>query len=346
MRSRTSNLRSLFPRHLNRTKYGYDGRGYRVQKVIAGGDTFDYYQNDSNQTIEVRKNGDADAFECYVFDHRYIDAPVMVYRDTDTDGSNVQSAYVTQDANFDVTAIVDGSTGTVINRFVFTPYGYRTVYTATWTAASTDFSLGHQGLMLDTESGLYYNRARYLHTSLGVFITRDPLGYADGGNLYQYVRSSPAGSRDPAGLGTGVWPHEPPTIDTSKFPKCDIRMTIGFPIPHATILVDTGNGLYTIDGQGPLNVGITIDLFEHPRPIDDLWQNGNPVSLCACLLGSGDGSVYSKTNKAFKDYLWGGLFNNSNMALSCFMHACGAPDMGKAPPGWRKDPASCPCLDK
>jgi RHS repeat-associated protein len=56
--------------------------------------------------------------------------------------------------------------------------------------------LGHQGLMLDSETGLYYNRARMLHPTLG----RDPLGYIGGVNLYGYARNTPILLRDPLGL--------------------------------------------------------------------------------------------------------------------------------------------------
>ncbi len=133
------------------------------------------------------------------WDQRYIDAPVMVYRDTNTDAAVDQKLYVTQDADFNVTATISGDTGVVANRFIYTPYGQRTVLTATWTAGTTDFMLGHQGLYLDGESGLYYNRARYLHPTLGNFIQRDPLGYVDGGSLYQYERSRPGTLLDPSG---------------------------------------------------------------------------------------------------------------------------------------------------
>ena len=167
--------------------YRYHGRGYRIQKVIAGGDTWDCYQNERNQTIEVRKNSDTDAYEQYVFDQRYIDTPVMVYRDTNTDGTVEQKLYVAQDANFDVTATINGTSGAVVNRFVYTPYGQRTVLSSSWNASTTDFVLGHQGLVLDTESSLYYNRARYYHPTLGRFLQRDPLEYRGGLNLYQYV---------------------------------------------------------------------------------------------------------------------------------------------------------------
>ncbi len=147
----------------------------------------------------MRKNGDADPYEQYVYDQRYIDAPVMVYRDTNTDGTVDQKLYVVEDANYDVTATINGDTGAVVNRFVYAPYGQQTVLTASWAAGTADFTLGHQGLMLDVESGMYYNRARSYHPTLGVFVQRDPLGYVDGESLYQYVRSRPGQLVDPTG---------------------------------------------------------------------------------------------------------------------------------------------------
>ena len=180
--------------------YQYDGRGFRTQKVLAGGDTFDYYYNEQHQVLEVRKNGSANAYEQYVYGQRYVDELVMVYRDTNTDGVVEQNLYVLQDANFNVTATVNGASGQIVNRFIYTPYGQRTVLTATWTAGTTDFMLGHQGLYLDGESGLYYNRARYLHPTLGSFTTRDPLGYVDGANVYQYECGNPTANTDPLGL--------------------------------------------------------------------------------------------------------------------------------------------------
>jgi hypothetical protein len=44
--------------------------------------------------------------------------------------------------------------------------------------------------------------ARYYHPSMGQFLGRDSLGYSDGHNVYQYVRSSPALNTDPYGTVT------------------------------------------------------------------------------------------------------------------------------------------------
>jgi RHS repeat-associated protein len=66
--------------------------------------------------------------------------------------------------------------------------------------------IGHQGLLHDREFGLIYNRARMLHPTLARFPQRDPIGYAGGMSLYEYVGSSPAAALDPAGQAATTKP--------------------------------------------------------------------------------------------------------------------------------------------
>ncbi|WP_025113504.1 RHS repeat-associated core domain-containing protein [Pseudomonas sp. H1h] len=46
-----------------------------------------------------------------------------------------------------------------------------------------------QGQYHDHETGLHYNRYRYYDPAVGRFISKDPIGYAGGLNLYQYARN-------------------------------------------------------------------------------------------------------------------------------------------------------------
>ncbi|MBP1762713.1 MAG: repeat protein [Firmicutes bacterium] len=52
----------------------------------------------------------------------------------------------------------------------------------------------------DTETALYYYRARYYDPKAGRFITRDPIGFKGGINQYAYVRNNPVNGTDPTGL--------------------------------------------------------------------------------------------------------------------------------------------------
>jgi RHS repeat-associated protein len=58
----------------------------------------------------------------------------------------------------------------------------------------------YTGKEWDSETGLYYYRARYYDPSSGRFISRDPIGFNGGINQYAYVRNNPLKYIDPRGL--------------------------------------------------------------------------------------------------------------------------------------------------
>ena len=60
------------------------------------------------------------------------------------------------------------------------------------------------GRQYDPETLLHYFRARYYHPRLGRFLSRDPLLYADGMNLYEYCASNPLTCTDPMGAALAL----------------------------------------------------------------------------------------------------------------------------------------------
>ncbi|MEJ2216017.1 MAG: RHS repeat-associated core domain-containing protein, partial [Gemmatimonadota bacterium] len=61
-------------------------------------------------------------------------------------------------------------------------------------------ALGFAASYRDTETGLYYMRARYYDPDLARFISEDPIGLAGGINPYVYAGNNPLTHRDPSGL--------------------------------------------------------------------------------------------------------------------------------------------------
>jgi hypothetical protein len=93
------------------------------------------------QVIEQREEssggGAGDTEQQFVWSPVYVDAMVLRDRDSDANGSLDERLYAVHDANFNVTAVVgdDGSGGwEVVERYLYDPYGERTVLDADWSA--------------------------------------------------------------------------------------------------------------------------------------------------------------------------------------------------------------------
>ena len=223
--------------------YQYDGLGRRIAKMTPNlstsshWDRTDYYYNESWQVLEERRqvfenlgtdgtSGGArgtvaaNAYAQYIWDLRYIDAPVLRWRDSDweTDENHTldETMYYCNDANMNVTALIDGTSGSptegqVVERYLYDAYGSVTFCDSAWTPTQVfgyfdhpvsmyDNEILYCGYRFDPETGLYLARRRYYQPTIGRWTTRDPIGYADRMNLYECVASDPPRYVDPLGL--------------------------------------------------------------------------------------------------------------------------------------------------
>lgn len=183
---------------LENVRYIYDGRGYRVERIVNGVSTYYHYTEDW-QLIEERLlgSGVGPTIAAYVWGMGYVDS--MVLRD---DYLTQARHYAQQDANYNVMSLTDRS-GTVQERYVYDPYGTVTYKTGTWGVRGSSaygWVYLHQGGRLDSATGLYYFQRRHYSAMLGRWLSTDPIGYADGMNLYQAYGSGPVTFVDPTGL--------------------------------------------------------------------------------------------------------------------------------------------------
>jgi len=224
-------------------EHQHDGRGRRTAKIVrqvdeqqnVTYDRTDYSYNESWQVLEER-TGTFESLEGeggarvtpaetpavqWLWDIRYVDAPVLRWRDADADPETgdfglEETVYYCQDANWNVTAVVSAG-GHVVERYMYDAYGKATVldgesgYDADgevteWSPdaqGASDWANERlfQGQARDAETGLYASRVRPVyHPTLGVFPGRDVAVYIDSMNLYQYCRSNPLALTDPMGL--------------------------------------------------------------------------------------------------------------------------------------------------
>lgn len=130
----------------------------------------------------------------------------------------------------------------------------------------------YTGQELDKETGFYHLRARHYAPSLGKFLSRDPIGYASGSNLYSYT-SDPINFTDPSGLQ----PVPSPSPGPSPAP--------GPPAP--------GPGA---PGSGPPNGG---------SPLGILIIGGTVTAVGTGLgaLGTATGAAVASGNHAFSNLI-------------------------------------------
>ena len=124
-----------------------------------------------------------------------VDSLVMLAR-----GS--QKLTVTRNQQWSVTALVDSSDGTVVERYAYDIFGKRTILAEDGSTirsnSSYDNLYGYTSRRHDQETGLCYFRARYYDPATGEFASRDPLEYVDGSSLYRGYFG--IGGVDPLGL--------------------------------------------------------------------------------------------------------------------------------------------------
>ena len=182
--------------------FSYDGLGRRVTSN-DGTTTTDLYYTADWQVVEEMQGGNPTAR--YVWSPVYVDAMIVRDRATGLPGTLDERLWVQQDANYNVTSLVDG-TGSVVERYAYDPFGVVTIYSADYStlraSSAYAWTQGFQGMFFDATSGLDLSRGRPgFSPTLDRWVSVDPSGFDAGDvNLYRFVGNNPAVNLDPFGL--------------------------------------------------------------------------------------------------------------------------------------------------
>jgi len=165
--------------------YSYDGIGRRATKTASGVTTA--YVYDAGEIAEAQPStGGAISFW-----HGFVDQHLAR---RDESGS---VAYLSYDHLGSVTQVTNTAASTTSSRRYDSWGGF--------SAGAGGLEYGFTGRERDSESGLYYYRARYYDPAQGRFLSEDPLGISAGPNRYAYAGDNPVNMVDPSGLITEVW---------------------------------------------------------------------------------------------------------------------------------------------
>jgi RHS repeat-associated protein len=181
-------LTSVTPANGNVITFKYDPFGRRIYKNSASGATLYVYDGD-NILEELTATGALG--ERYTYGPG-IDEPLVGQRQP-------KIFYYEADGLGSITSLTD-PTGAVAATYTYDSFGFLT----NSTGSATNW-FRYAARQFDSDTALYYNRARYYDPTTGRFLSQDPSGFKAGVNFYTYVENHPTSLIDPFGLSTLVF---------------------------------------------------------------------------------------------------------------------------------------------
>ena len=163
--------------------FKYDPLGRRIYKSSTSGSSVYAYDGD-NLVEETNSSGGVVARYTQT---QNIDEPLAMLRSSAT-------SYYQQDGLSSVTSLSNAA-GSLAQTYTFDSFGKTTNSTGSLTNP-----FQYTAREFDTETSLYFYRARYYDPNLGRFLSEDPIGFAAEQNFYSYANNRVADLDDPFGL--------------------------------------------------------------------------------------------------------------------------------------------------
>jgi RHS repeat-associated protein len=164
--------------------FKYDPFGRRIYKSSSSGTSV--YAYDGDNMVE-ETNGTGTVVARYE-QTQNIDEPLAMLRSGAT-------SYYHADGLGSVTSL-SSSAGAIANTYTYDSFGKLTASTG-----SLVNPFRYTARESDTETGLYYYRARYYDPNAGRFLSEDPIRYSGGVDFYAYAGNNPTNRTDPDGMG-------------------------------------------------------------------------------------------------------------------------------------------------
>jgi RHS repeat-associated protein len=166
-----------------RDSFKYDPFGRRIYKSSSSGTSIYAYDGDNL----VEETNAAGAVVARYSQGLNIDELLAMLRGGTT-------SYYQADGLGSLTSLSNTS-GVLANTYTYDSFGNLAASTASLTN-----SFRYTGREFDTETSLYYYRARYYDQATGRFLDEDPIRFDGGVNFYEYTGGNPISWFDPFGL--------------------------------------------------------------------------------------------------------------------------------------------------
>lgn len=311
--------------------FKYDPFGRRIEKeieTVKGGviktQTYTYVYDNEDIVQETFIKADSTTETTYYTHGPGIDEPLAMER-------NGAYYYYHADGLGSITAITNASKA-VVQSYTYDSFGVpkpSTSFRNAYTFTSREW---------DSETGMYFYRARYYDPMAGRFISKDPIGFAGGDmNLYGYVWNKPMDLIDPygncpwclvgAGFGAGLNMYAQLSTNGGNWSQIKVQQVglsaaagfLGGGLGSATASLSLGwNVTANTLGSGLIGAGITASQNAlNPCNQQSIWAN-TWKSAAFAGVGASSGNLWTVGAKGLSNMRSNAAWSNMTLQQRLF----------------------------